>query len=116
MVVYSTPAVRNVFGAAYAGPIFKKIVDNIYLTEKEWRMEIENSERLKKMPSQDLPYTKNETSIVPKLSGLGLMDAIYSIENCGYKCHYTGIGHVVKQNPASGTKLRKGSTISITLK
>ena len=47
---------------------------------------------------------------------MGLMDAIYAIENNGYKCHYEGIGHVVRQTPAAGTKYKKGETIQILLK
>ena len=47
---------------------------------------------------------------------MGLKDAVYAIENNGYRCSYEGIGHVVKQTPASGTQYKKGQTISIVLK
>ena len=52
----------------------------------------------------------------PDLKGFGLMDALYAIENAGYKCTYEGAGHVTAQSPAPGTALKKGETIKLTLK
>ena len=52
---------------------------------------------------------------VPNLKGLGLMDAIYAIENDGYRCLYSGIGHVVSQSPAAGSTLAAGEKITIRL-
>ena len=55
-------------------------------------------------------------NIVPSLKGYGLKDAVYTIENSGYRCSYSGAGHVVGQSPAAGSRLEKGQTIKITLK
>ena len=52
---------------------------------------------------------------LPDLTGLGLRDAIFAIENNGYRCRHTGTGHVTSQTPAAGEKLKKGETITITL-
>ena len=52
---------------------------------------------------------------VPDVMGMGLRDAMYAIENNGYRCKYTGTGHVTEQIPAAGEKLAKGETITITL-
>jgi len=43
------------------------------------------------------------------------MDAIYAIENDGYRCLYSGIGHVVSQSPAAGSTLAAGEKITIRL-
>ena len=67
------------------------------------------------MPAQFIGTRKNG-GIVPELSGMGLMDAIYAIENNGYRCSYEGLGHVAAQKPAAGTKYSKGETIYITLR
>ena len=60
--------------------------------------------------------TRKDGGIVPDTKGMGLMDAIYAIENNGYKCQYEGIGHVVRQTPAAGSRYKKGETIQIVLK
>ena len=44
------------------------------------------------------------------------MDALYAVENAGYKCVYEGTGHVTAQTPAAGAALKKGDTIRLTLK
>ena len=44
------------------------------------------------------------------------MDALYAVENAGYKCTYEGSGHVTAQSPAPGVALKKGQTIKLTLK
>ena len=53
---------------------------------------------------------------VPDVKGLGLKDALYSVENCGYRCSYSGTGHVASQSPAPGTALGKGGKVTLVLK
>ena len=48
--------------------------------------------------------------------GMGLMDALYAIENNGYRCRYEGMGHVVSQTPEAGKVCKKGETIKIVLR
>ncbi len=74
-------------------------------------------ERAGKMPklTAGKPRTGKDGK-VPDLKGLGLMDAIYAIENDGYRCSYSGTGHVSRQSPAPGTKMSAGGVVSITLK
>ena len=60
--------------------------------------------------------SRNDDTPVPDLNGLGLKDAVYAIENNGYKCVHKGTGHVVSQSPKAGSKLKKGGTINIALR
>ena len=53
---------------------------------------------------------------VPDVKGMGLKDALYAIENNGYRCEYEGMGHVVSQIPAAGTQCKKGETIKLVLR
>ena len=53
---------------------------------------------------------------VPDVSEMGLTDAIYAIENNGFRCTYEGIGHVSAQTPAAGTISHAGKTVHIRLK
>lgn len=63
-----------------------------------------------KLQSQNIKQT-----IVPNLIGLGLKDAMYLLENNGYKVESNGVGKVTHQSIPSGTALPKGSKIIITL-
>ena len=54
--------------------------------------------------------------IVPDVKGMGLEDAVYAIENAGYRCEWTGTGHVAAQSPAAGGAKPAGTVINLTLK
>ena len=47
---------------------------------------------------------------------MGLKDAVYLLENSGYKVQFEGYGKVVAQEPAPGSKLPEGSTVILKLK
>lgn len=57
-----------------------------------------------------------EKGTVPDVIGMGLKDALYLLENEGYKVTFTGAGRVASQTPASGTVLGQGKTITLNLK
>lgn len=52
---------------------------------------------------------------VPDVTGLGLKDAIYILENLGLKVNTTGRGKVIYQSLAQNTNFAKGQTIKIQL-
>lgn len=52
---------------------------------------------------------------MPDLSGFGLSDALYLLENKGHKVRFTGHGKVRKQAPEPGAPLAKGQTIYLQL-
>ena len=47
---------------------------------------------------------------------MGLKDAVYLLENCGYKVAFQGYGKVVDQEPKAGSRPEKGTTIKLILK
>lgn len=49
------------------------------------------------------------------VKGMGLKDAIYILENQGYKVKFTGHGKVVSQTPQAGCDLPKGETVTLQL-
>lgn len=55
-------------------------------------------------------------NIVPNVVGMGLRDAVYLLENAGLVVHVSGKGRVYSQSIPNGSRLQKGSTISINLK
>ena len=116
VVVYSKLSRANFYGAAYAAPVFRKIVDNVYNLDPLWGDEIKASGHMREMKRDGIEAGLDRLSEVPDLTGLGLKDALYSVENCGYRCEYSGTGHVTGQHPAPGTELKKGGTVRFTLK
>ena len=91
------------------------IVNYIWALDTQWG---EPLEERSKVPQMSASYigTRRGGGPVPDVTGMGLMDAIYALENNGYICKYEGVGHVVEQNPKAGEKVNRGETVKITLK
>ena len=105
----------NVYGGAAPAATFKDIVDGVWSYETEWSEEIEADGNIPEMKARNIVTDRTEGSPVPDVTGMGLTDALYAIENCGYICEYSGMGHVHKQTPAAGATAKKGQTIKIVL-
>ncbi len=52
---------------------------------------------------------------VPDVVGMGLIDAIYTLENAGFKTSVSGRGKVISQSLAVGQNIKIGTPIQITL-
>lgn len=104
----------SLYGGVAPAAAMREVVDAIYTLDPEWGGEIE---RKGTVPKMDIDLKAGQTGqIVPDISGLGLKDAVYLIENSGFRCSYSGTGHVVSQNPKAGAKAADGTTITFTLK
>lgn len=57
-----------------------------------------------------------EKNRVPDVTNMGLKDALYILENEGYRVSFTGNGKIVSQNPLPGTELEKRGVIELELK
>lgn len=106
----------NVYGGQTPAMAFKDIVDGIWAYEPQWSSEIKANGKIPEMEGGYISTSLTEGSPVPDLSGMGLKDAIYAVENNGYRCSHTGTGHVVSQSPRPGTAAKKGETVRIVLK
>ena len=116
VVVYTDFISHNVYGGKIPALTFKEIVDGIWALDSTWGNEYKSRGRMPEMRPPHISTAKGTDSPVPDVTGLGLKDALFAIENNGYRCSYTGTGHVVRQTPAAGTAGRKGETIKIELK
>ena len=116
VTIWSGLTSQNFYGGAYPAAAFKEIVDAVWSLDTSWGEEHAQTGKVPQMKAGFIETEKGTGLPVPDLKGMGLKDAIFAIENNGYKCSYEGIGHVVKQTPAAGTEYRKGQTISIVLK
>lgn len=95
--------------------VFGEMVNDLWALDSSWGTEIKERS---KMPEMRPSYigTRKGSGPVPDVKGMGLKDAMYALENNGYKCIYEGIGHVTSQSPAAGTIHQAGKTVHIRLK
>ena len=116
VVVYTGLMSNNVYGGKIPAMTFKDLVDGIWAYDTEWGNVIKEKGSIPQMREEPISTAKGEDAPVPDLKGLGLKDAIFAIENNGYRFSHSGTGHVVSQTPKAGTKAKKGEKISIVLK
>ena len=91
-------------------------MDEIYaLEDGMWGDRIEDRGQMPQMRQAGTSEADYGLGEIPAVKGMGLRDAIYTIENCGYTCTFEGTGHVPGQNPAPGTKADKGKNVHIIL-
>lgn len=56
-----------------------------------------------------------DSGVVPDVVGAGLRDAVFRLEQAGLRVKATGVGRVLRQNVAPGTRLQRGQTICLEL-
>lgn len=96
--------------------VFKDIVDDVWSLDSSWGTVLDKNGKVPQMTEEYIGTGEQSAGTVPDLKGMGLKDAVFAIENNGYRCSYEGIGHVTSQVPAAGSKARKGDLIKIVLK
>ena len=113
VTVYSFLTHTSFYGGTLPAIAVREIVDNIYAIQEDWSETVRPMAQFTAFPNQ----TKmTQTGTVPDVKGMGLRDAVNAIESLGYRCTFSGTGHVASQTPAAGTKAEEGSAIKITLK
>jgi len=115
--VYSRPTRKQYQGGGIPAGVVRTVVDHMVDTQPYWQDKLSQTGTL---PSPEVKYTipaddGEESAEVPQLKGLGLAEAVFLTENSGFKCSYSGTGHVYRQTPAGGSA-KKGTTINIELK
>lgn len=65
--------------------------------------------------SIDLKEIETNIGLIPDLSGMGLRDAIYLLENRGIRVIADGYGSIISQSLLPGTRIVKGSIIYLKL-
>lgn len=116
VVVYTGLMSHDVYGGQIPAMTFKEIADGLWAYESEWGDELKKRGEVPQMMADHISISREADAPVPDLAGLGLTDALYAVENNGYRCSHRGTGHVVSQSPKAGSKLKKGETINIVLK
>ena len=105
VVVYTDLMKGSEGGGGRPARVFKQIVNELWAYDSRWQSELTAKQSMPEVTETEIEIADD----IPTLKGLGLRDALNAIEQMGYVCEYTGVGHVVKQE-------KKGETIKITLK
>ena len=105
VVVYTDLMVGSEGGGGRPARVFKQIVNELWAYDSMWQGELTAKQSMPELTETEIEINDE----VPVLKGLGLREAVNVIEQMGYVCEYTGVGHVVKQE-------KRGETIKITLK
>lgn len=115
------------FGGAgtVCGPVFKTLAEKAYILAdgqyndslmlaKSWNIEnvdkINNTDRLNSIEEQI------EDNIMPDLTGLNIEDALYVLENKGFKVQFNGYGKIENQSISAGTEINDINIINLTLR
>lgn len=108
----------SLYGGVGPAAVMREVVDAIYVLDPEWGNAIISSAKVPQMKLDREIHEQADTKnpVVPDVTGLGLKDAMFIIENSGLRCRYTGTGHVISQTPSPGAKATEGSAITLTLK
>lgn len=107
------PSIASGLGGSNGMPVdFLPMSSRPYLKGKSW-VRIDGGSNGELPVVSDL---KIEKGIVPDVTDMGLKDALYLLENEGYKVSFSGSGRVSSQTPAAGTALGRGQKITLTLK
>lgn len=108
----------SLYGGVGPAAVMREVVDAIYVLDPEWGNAISSSAKVPQMKLDREIHEQADTKnpVVPDVTGLGLKDAMFIIENSGLRCRYTGTGHVISQTPSPGAKATEGSAITLTLK
>lgn len=122
IVVVNAPSNWVYYGNVVSGPVFKEIADKVYATSFYRELQAlnpDNDEKVKLRDAADLIDSKDISlteGVMPDVSGMGLRDAVYMLENCGLRVSYTGHGKVARQSPQAGVRVLRGATAAIELK
>lgn len=108
----------SLYGGVLPAAAIREIVDKIYALDEEWNQPLERAGSVPVMTMDRKVDNKGTEGnpTVPDVTGLGLMDALYLIENNGLKCSYSGTGHVTSQSPKGGERTARGTTVNIVLR
>lgn len=64
---------------------------------------------------ENLIASNLQQGVVPNITGMGLKDALYLLENMGYRVSFEGKGRVTDQNPPANSQLEKNGIVQLQL-
>ena len=118
VVIHKPNKTKGYYGNVVAAPVFKKIAQKIYSeTPIVQDQKFSNEINILKEDNNDInPYYMSlNSSIMPDLSKMELMDAIALLENFGMKVIIQGKGKKINQSIKKGKRIKKNQKIILRL-
>ena len=118
VVIHKPNKTKGYYGNVVAAPVFKKIAQKIYsetpiVQDQKFSNEINI---IKEDDNDTNPYYMSiNSSIMPDLSKMELMDAIALLENFGMKVIIQGKGKKINQSIKKGKRIKKNQKIILRL-
>ncbi len=140
VVLYSDKTTGTFYGATWAGPVFKKMAEYLYsVAPQDWgigqteyrigypalskarssdqkvvleKLKVNNG---KQIPARVIDLGQLQDTIMADYCGMGLRNALYILENEGYKVTFSGSGRVIAQVPRAGERVEKGCSVYLEL-
>ena len=118
VVIHKPNKLKGYYGNVVAAPVFKKIAQKIYsetpiVQDQKFSNEINI---IKEGDNDTNPYYMSlNSSIMPDLSKMELMDAIALLENFGMKVIIQGKGKKINQSIKKGKRIKKNQKIILRL-
>lgn len=109
------------FGRTAAAPVFKQISDCVVALDKNLengKIEVGSRNGSKVLQAQRSSKKNGhpEAGVVPDCSEMTVREAIAELESRQLNVRFTGHGRVFKQDIREGTRLKNGSTVTLSLK
>lgn len=124
--------VKYYTGAGVSLPVFKEIAEYVYTHEQGWMPQAERvaSKATSKLSRQEEPSSRRRgrhttsgtegepqtATKMPSVIGMGLRDALYTLEKCGLEVSFRGAGSVVEQSIPAGHDIAQGDQVEIELR
>lgn len=124
--------VKYYTGAGVSLPVFKEIAEYVYTHEQGWMPQAERvaSKTTSKLSRQAEPSSRRRgrhttsgtegepqtATKMPSVIGMGLRDALYTLEKCGLEVSFRGAGSVVEQSIPAGHDIAQGDQVEIELR
>jgi cell division protein FtsI (penicillin-binding protein 3) len=122
IVVVNAPSNWVYYGNVVSGPVFKEIADKVYASSFYRELQALNPQGEDKVTLREAANgvergdLSHSEGMMPNVTGMGLRDALYMLENSGVRVRYSGKGKVVKQSPQPGVRISRGATVAIQLR
>lgn len=114
-VGYQDVRAASLYGSVFSYTV-RAVADALYAMDADNGEVIRETGRIRMEKKEKPVISAANDNLVPDLRGCGLSDAVWMVENSGYRCEYEGFGIVKSQSPAAGTRYAKGQTIRLNLK
>ncbi|HLW49420.1 MAG TPA: penicillin-binding protein [Sphingobacteriaceae bacterium] len=142
IVVIQNPK-NGYYGASIAGPVFRELADMVFANDLQMHDSfsklqiaalqvkydknvravdepatltfVRHQQQLETENSYLLQNMVRPNGIVPDVRNMNLADAVYALENAGYRVGVKGKGTVVSQSIVQGSEANEGTLITITL-